>query len=284
MPSTEGFTRNGYVNDGKWYTSSAGTTEFVFGTGGTAVTANTTLYLKWTPTYTVSFSLGGGSGYAPASIAGIVQGDTLSTAQMPSTEGFTRNGYVNDGKWYTGSAGTTEFVFGTGGTAVMANTTLYLKWVPSYTISFNPNGGSGTASLFGTTGLGGTLASLPVPVRYGYDFDGWFTAAKGGTAVTTSTVFGTDSTIYAHWVFALPTPTLPKIATGSHIAQNRNGIDLMAKTDATIEIYNLGGKLISRQSYIAGNHGISLGHLPKGIYLIRARFATTAETLRLTIH
>jgi len=329
MPSTTGFTKNGYVNDGKWYTRTGASpnytyTEFVFGDEGTAVTAHTTLYIKWTPTYTVTFNLDGGSGTVPASIANVVQGNTLSTEQMPSTTDFTKSGYANDGKWHTrtstsvsttynitvamrdsygdgwngsalrisvngtdlstkptvsGSSGTytfsvnsgdvvafywvkgsydsecafavyytnnppspafnpasgasndntrillskqygslsvstgtllgsftapvptttyTEFIFGEGGTEITDHTTLYLKWTPTYTITFNANSGTVTPST-STTGLNRTLASLPTPTRDGYTFDGWFTAETGGTHVTTSTVFSANATIYARW-------------------------------------------------------------------------------------
>ncbi len=46
---------------------------------------------------------------------------------------------------------------------------------------------------------GGKLASLPTPSRQGYTFKGWFTAATGGTQVTTSTTFSGNDTIYAQW-------------------------------------------------------------------------------------
>ena len=45
----------------------------------------------------------------------------------------------------------------------------------------------------------GKLDSLPTPTRSGYSFDGWYTEAEGGTAVTTDTVFDSTTTIYAHW-------------------------------------------------------------------------------------
>lgn len=45
----------------------------------------------------------------------------------------------------------------------------------------------------------GKLAELPAAVRDGYLFEGWFTAAEGGDAVTADTVFDKDTTVYAHW-------------------------------------------------------------------------------------
>lgn len=45
----------------------------------------------------------------------------------------------------------------------------------------------------------GKLAELPGAARDGYTFEGWFTAAEGGDAVTAETVFDKDTTVYAHW-------------------------------------------------------------------------------------
>lgn len=45
----------------------------------------------------------------------------------------------------------------------------------------------------------GKLAELPDAVRDGYTFEGWFTAAEGGVAVTADTVFDKDTTVIAHW-------------------------------------------------------------------------------------
>ena len=41
--------------------------------------------------------------------------------------------------------------------------------------------------------------TLATPVREGYIFKGWFTAASGGTQITSSTVIDKNQTIYAQW-------------------------------------------------------------------------------------
>ena len=66
-------------------------------------------------------------------------------------------------------------------------------------ITFDPNGGvvNPTDAI---TNIYGRLTNLPTPTRSGsYRFDGWYTAAEGGTMVTTETVFTEDTTLYAHW-------------------------------------------------------------------------------------
>ena len=71
----------------------------------------------------------------------------------------------------------------------------------TYTVTFNANGGSVTPAS-AVTGADGKLTSLPTPSRSGsYSFNGWYTAASGGTKVTTSTVFTANTTIYAQWTY-----------------------------------------------------------------------------------
>ncbi|MCM1330694.1 MAG: phage tail tip lysozyme [Ruminococcus sp.] len=45
---------------------------------------------------------------------------------------------------------------------------------------------------------GSVYGSLPTPIRTGYDFDGWYTSASGGTKITSSSTYSTN-TLYAHW-------------------------------------------------------------------------------------
>lgn len=70
-----------------------------------------------------------------------------------------------------------------------------------HTINFNANGGSVSPSSK-QVAAGGTYGELPIPTRSGYTFDGWYTAANGGTQVTSATALnlpGYQITIYAHW-------------------------------------------------------------------------------------
>ena len=70
----------------------------------------------------------------------------------------------------------------------------------TYNITFDGNGGTPSVDSMTTTGQ--KLASLPSASRIGsYRFDGWYTAANGGTEITTSTVFSADTTVYAHWTY-----------------------------------------------------------------------------------
>ena len=70
----------------------------------------------------------------------------------------------------------------------------------TYNVTFDGNGGTPSVDSMTTTGQ--KLASLPSASRIGsYRFDGWYTAANGGTEITTSTTFSADTTVYAHWTY-----------------------------------------------------------------------------------
>lgn len=74
----------------------------------------------------------------------------------------------------------------------------YVVVPTTVTVTFDANGGSVTPAN-AATNESGKLDSLPTPTRSGYTFSGWFTAANGGTKVTTDTVFTDDTTVYAQW-------------------------------------------------------------------------------------
>ena len=67
-------------------------------------------------------------------------------------------------------------------------------------ITFDPNGGTVSPTSKPVTN-GQPYGDLPTPTRKDYRFDGWFTAAIGGTQITASTTVDltANQTLYAHW-------------------------------------------------------------------------------------
>jgi len=190
-PTRAGFTFNG------WFTAATGGTAI---TTNTTFNANTTIYAQWTAaptTYTVTYNVNGGTGTAPATQtvnAGI-------NVTLASGNGFTRTGFTFGG-WNTNTAGSgTNYDAGTQFMPT-ANVTLYARWIANaaaYTITFNVNGGNALNPSTATTGTNGRLTTLPTPTRSNFTFNGWFTAATGGTAVTANTTFTANTTIFAQW-------------------------------------------------------------------------------------
>ena len=178
-----------------WATSASGA---VITDTSINVTENTTLYAIWEPipptTYTVSFNANGGSGTMAAD-TGISGSYTLPACTFTAPLGQQFKG------WARSASG--AVITGTSIT-VTADTTLYAIWetIPAteYTITFNGNGGTPSAGTMSTAG--GKLTSLPTATRSGsYSFDGWYTAASGGTQITTAYVFSANTTVYAHWTY-----------------------------------------------------------------------------------
>ena len=68
------------------------------------------------------------------------------------------------------------------------------------TVRFLPLGGTVSETTRNTL-VGRAYGELPVPVRSGYTFDGWFTASSGGEQITADTVADSaeDRIVYAHW-------------------------------------------------------------------------------------
>ena len=79
-------------------------------------------------------------------------------------------------------------------------------------VYFDANGGTCTSAAERPNDEG-KVGSLPGASMEGYTFDGWYTEPVGGSKVTTSTVFTSDATIYAHWTAKAGTSTVPQPTT-----------------------------------------------------------------------
>lgn len=196
--------RPGYTFDG-WYTSA---------TGGTKVTASTvvnqgdhTLYAHWTKssstteTYVVVFL--DTTGTNPETRRTFEVGASVRLPWVNAVLGWvlpTGCKIANDKMWFD-LAGNTyengEFVqdLAPSGGEIL----LQAAWVTrSYTVAFNPNGGT-VGETSRSRQYGQQLGTLPTPTRDGYNFDGWFTAATGGTKIEATATVSADATYYAHW-------------------------------------------------------------------------------------
>jgi uncharacterized repeat protein (TIGR02543 family) len=71
--------------------------------------------------------------------------------------------------------------------------------VATYTVTFNPNGGSVTPTSI-TKINDSEIGALPIPSRDGHTFVGWFTATTGGTQIMPTTKITANVTYYARWI------------------------------------------------------------------------------------
>lgn len=145
-----------------------------------------------TSTERVTFNANGGT-VSPAAQT-VTYGAAYKTLPTPTRGNYTFNG------WFTAATGGTRVLSTTEVTTFGAHT-LYAHWTgKKFTVTFNANGGTVTTT-GKTVTYGEAYGDLPTPTRENYSFDGWYTAATGGTKVTeTTTVSKTaDHTLYARW-------------------------------------------------------------------------------------
>ncbi len=81
------------------------------------------------------------------------------------------------------------------------DTTLYAHWREPATITFDLNyEGQPETKETAKTVNGNVIPALPeTPVREGFTFLGWFTAAEGGTEITIEKKYIKDTVVYAQW-------------------------------------------------------------------------------------
>ena len=163
--------------------------------------------------YTVTYNVNGGTGTAPSA----QKVNAGSSITLPNGSGLSKSG-ATFGGWNTNNSGTGTNYPGGASYTVNGNATLYAKWdnspitpsVTTYTVTFNTNGGSGTAPSAQKVNAG---SSITLPSGSGLSksdatFGGWNTNNSGtGTNYpggASYTVNG-NATLYAKWNAIVPT-------------------------------------------------------------------------------
>lgn len=134
-------------------------------------------------------------------------GGTVDLASKETADGTygtlptpTRYGYVFAG-WYDAEKDGNQVSISTEVPAG-ESVTLYAYWTPvKCIVSFDAAGGTVSTPSVSAT-YGSVYSILPVPVRKGYSFAGWYTSADGNVQVTEATLcqWPYDHTLYARWV------------------------------------------------------------------------------------
>ncbi len=202
--------------------------------------ADETLYAKWiTNSYIVRFNSNGGS---------LVDSQSVpynNTATEPAPP--TRIGYTFAG-WYSDQALTIPFVFTT---AITVSITLYAKWTPVYTVTYNGNSNTGgTVPVDTNKYTNGTsvtvLDNKGSLVKTGYSFSKWNTNQAGsGTDRTpgeTFTIGSQNVTLYAKWAINVYTMTFDSRGGSAVTSQQINhGSQATEPSSPTKKGYNFEG-------------------------------------------
>ena len=194
-------TKAGNIFSG-WYSDASFANAFSF---STPIIASITLYAKWTPVFSVTYSGNGNtSGNIPTDTNLYTNGQIVTV--LGNTGSLAKTGFAFAG-WNT-SAGGNETDRAAGSTFQMGsiNVVLYAKWSPVYTITFDGQGATvgPNPATKNVVAPATTVGSLPTPpTKTSYTFAGWWTAKNGGgTAFNASTTVTASDTVYAKWIIA----------------------------------------------------------------------------------
>ncbi|RKJ80616.1 hypothetical protein D7X33_05775 [Butyricicoccus sp. 1XD8-22] len=178
----------------------------------TLTQSETTVYALWkAKTYTITFHENNGSGTMnPVTVAAGTEYELPECSFTPPT-----------GKefdcWAIGSIdGTTKHP--SDNITITENTDVYAIWKDkattpdTFTITLDANGGTidnGKTQTTITVNKDDTYGSklIDPDTREGFTFDGWYTAAEGGTKVESSDTPDRNTTLYAHWTEEEEPPT-----------------------------------------------------------------------------
>lgn len=193
--------RMGYSFAG-WYTAQE---------GGTSVSASTrfqtaeniTLYARWTVN-NYKINLNANSGRLTITSSVTIYGEDTYT--IPTSEVGIRDGYTLVG-WNTAQDGS-GVSYECGQQIVPAEIlekngtlTLYAQWaIGIYLVTFDPDGGT-VEEESRLVEYNSQYGELPIPVKTGYEFAGWYTDRENGTKVEATSVFKGSAaiTLYARW-------------------------------------------------------------------------------------
>ena len=124
-----------------------------------------------------------------------ISGGTIASVSNEAGAEVTISGGTVTGQVANSGSGSISV---TGGSFATADVEDFVDPGQTVILTLDPAGGSCQVKTLAAAN-GAAVGDLPTPVREGYRFAGWFTAADGGTEVTADTTFDAAATLYARW-------------------------------------------------------------------------------------
>jgi uncharacterized repeat protein (TIGR02543 family) len=191
------FTRTGYTVTG-WSTVAGGTSSD-FALGGSLNTNEAdTLYPVWSAnTYTVTYRYNDATGGDDNTSSNFTVDGTAITLPTPTRTGYAFDGWFESSTFSGSALGSTY--------SPTSSRTIYAKWTANtYTVTYDANGATGSASRTTDSFTADTTSALTLPTvgtlsKSGYTFDGWALTETG--AKLSGTYTPTQNTrLYARWI------------------------------------------------------------------------------------
>ena len=199
-----------------WYTSSSFSGDAV--SFPLEIKENTTLYARWQQNYTVTFETNGGTSL-----------DSYKTGWIENAPETSRTNYFFCG-WFTNadfSGNAVSFPF-----SVTKPVTLYAKWIPTYQVTFETNGGSEISSYRACV-----IENVPETKREGFTFAGWYLDSGLTKSAAFPYTLMTDTVFYAKWqqVYTVTFVTNGGTGLSSLSTGYIESSPVTTKTDASLE-------------------------------------------------
>ena len=217
----------------------------------------------------------------------IAKDDKLTAPAAP-----TKEGYRFDGWYYANNGGEAKWDFDTD--TVTRAMTLTAKWVQTYTVAFDTNGGSAVDPV--TVDAGSTVTKPADPMKSGHNFGGWY---KDSTLQTpwnfANDTVTADTMLYAKWTANPPAPSYDdpdptyavsapaaengKIAVSPRSAEKGDTVTITVKPDSGYQLDDLAvtdknGKELKLTDKGNGKYTFTM---PSGKVKINATFTKEAE-------
>ncbi|MBR5128170.1 MAG: leucine-rich repeat protein, partial [Roseburia sp.] len=154
---------------------------------------DTTIYAQWLVNqYTITFDANGGSVDITEMV--VTFDSVYGELPIPTREGYTFKG------WYTDKeAG--QLIEKDVKVSITQSQTVYARWEANkYEVTLDANDGTLETEKVNVT-YDSAYGELPVPVKTGYTFTGWYTALEGGSEVSAETIvtIASNHTLYARY-------------------------------------------------------------------------------------
>ncbi|MDR1682473.1 MAG: InlB B-repeat-containing protein [Candidatus Symbiothrix sp.] len=219
-------------------------------------------YAPGEETFSITYNADGGTGATNSTYEAEGAAITLPTL---TKEGYTFQGWYDNGE-FTGEA-VTEIPEGS-----LGDKAFWAKWqIITYTITYHLNQGTGAENA--TYTIESETITLPVPVREGYNFLGWYINDRFAGAPITQIEQGStgDKNYYAKWELqvGINNVNVEKLRVYPNpVTDGQLTLDNLSK-GGKIEVRNVVGTLANVYDITGKTMTIDLSTLPAGTYIVK---------------
>ena len=283
---------DGFVFAG-WFLNPEGTGDPVTATTVYTFDHHITLYAQWQETsdvYTISFDTQVPEIENPEDKR-VIYNEQVGSELLGMLPVVVRSGYTFK-EWNTETDGSGDAISNNTYYLYQEDITVYAIWVANtYLLKFDTQAMASevTTPADKSVTFDEPVGALPSLSRTNYTFDGWFTAATGGTKYEPTTVYKTagDLTLYAHWTNTGEPSGVSELLWKDLIVYPNPVFDVLTisglESGDIIAIFDLGGRNLMNTKASGGKDELSVGNLPQGTYLVKITRGNAEKSIKIIV-